>query len=314
MKRLFSTCGLALALTLVTVVVASAQTGTARGKVVDEQGQTLEGVTVVLEFKGGVTRKHELKTNKKGEYTQVGLYPGNYKITASKEGYETTEVSGRVNLGDPTYFPDLRIVTKKVAAQAAVDKGAAELQATFKKANDLAQAGQLAEAEAAYKEVGAKNPNIPEVSFNLGYIYAQKKDWASAEASYRKAIELRPGYGEAYVALARVLQESGQNDKALELLNQAAAANQNDARVQFSLGIWYLNAGKPDLAEPPLRKAAELEPTNAEIFYYLGTLSVQQNKVPEAITNLEKYLSMSPQNPTNVATAQALIAALKPKK
>ena len=39
-----------------------------------------------------------------------------------------------------------------------------------------------------------------------------------------------------------------------------------------------------------------------------------QNKIPEAIANLEKYLSMNPTNAQNTATAQGLLAALKPKK
>ena len=39
-----------------------------------------------------------------------------------------------------------------------------------------------------------------------------------------------------------------------------------------------------------------------------------QNKIPEAIANLEKYLSMNPTNAQNAATAQGLLAALKPKK
>jgi len=41
---------------------------------------------------------------------------------------------------------------------------------------------------------------------------------------------------------------------------------------------------------------------------------VGENKVAEAIAELEKYLSMSGQDPQNVATAKALLAALKAKK
>ena len=50
--------------------------GTARGKVLDDKGQPIAGRRDHLEFQGGVTRKYETKTNKKGEFTQVGLVPG----------------------------------------------------------------------------------------------------------------------------------------------------------------------------------------------------------------------------------------------
>ena len=41
-------------------------------QVVDDKGQPIEDAKVVIDFPGGVTRKAEAKTNKKGEFTQVG--------------------------------------------------------------------------------------------------------------------------------------------------------------------------------------------------------------------------------------------------
>ena len=38
---------------------------------------------------------------------------------------------------------------------------------------------------------------------------------------------------------------------------------------------------------------------------------VGQGKIPEAIANLEKYLSMNPTDAQNVATAQGLLKAMK---
>ena len=54
--------------------------------------------------------------------------------------------------------------------------------------------------------------------------------------------------------------------------------------------------------------------SNPEPYFYMGTILVGQNKVPDAIASLEKYLTMNPQNAQNVATAQGLLQALKPKK
>ena len=84
MKRLFVTGGLFLALALAGSA-ARAQTGTARGKIMDDKGQPIVDAIVTIEYQGGVTRKYETKTNKKGEYTQVGIYPGVYKVTVTKE-------------------------------------------------------------------------------------------------------------------------------------------------------------------------------------------------------------------------------------
>jgi len=313
MKRVFVAGSLLLALSLLGAE-AQAQTGTARGKVLDEKGQAVPEAVVTMEFKGGVTRKYETKTNKKGEFTQVGMQPGVYKITAAKEGYQGTFLELKINLGEPTYVPDFKILSGAAAKGAVSDKSQEELSAAFKKATELVQAGQLDQAEAAYKEIVAKSPSVAEVHYNLGFIHAQRKDWAAAEAAFRKAIELRPNYGDAYVALAKVLQDSGKADKAMEVLTQAAAANQNDGKVQYNLGVFYLNQGKSEEALAAFQKAGELDPGNAEVHYHLGTLAVGQNKVTDAVAHLEKYLSMNPQNPQNVATAQGLLQALKPKK
>ena len=50
-----------------------------------------------------------------------------------------------------------------------------------------------------------------------------------------------------------------------------------------------------------------IDPNHAEAHYHLGTIAVGQNKTPEAIAHLEKYLSLNPTNAQNVATAKALL-------
>jgi Flp pilus assembly protein TadD len=292
---------------------AHAQTGTARGRVVDEQGQPVVDAKVLLEFQGGVTRKYETKTSKKGEYTQVGMYPGPYKITVTKEGFQGSFVDFRVSLGDPTQIPDFKMKTMATAQKEAGGGGEA-LRAAFANALALTQAGKLDEAEAAYKELIAKEPSVPEVYQNLGYIYSQKKDWPKAEEALKKAMELRPNYPDAAAALARVYADSGQSDKAMELMSKAAGDNPTDARAQFNMGIFQLNAGKAEEAIAAFNKALVADPTMADAYYHLGTLYVGQNKIPDAVQSLEKYLSMNPTNTANVATAQGLLAALKPKK
>ena len=293
---------------------AFAQTGTARGKVVDEKDQAVPEAVITLEFQGGITRKIETKTNKKGEFTQVGVYPGAYRITVSKEGYVPSVIDHRIQMGEPTYLPDIKIMTKAAAQAAAGDPGREELAANFKKAIDLTQAGQLDQAEAAYKEIVVKHPSVAEVHYNLGYVYSQKKDWPAAEAAYLKAIEIRPAYGEAYTALSRVYRESGQAAKATEILAKAAAENQGDPKVQFGVAVDLLNSGKGEEAVAAFQKVLALDPNYADAYFHLGTLAVGQNNIPEAVGHLEKYLSMNPTNTQNMATAQGLLQALKPKQ
>src|SRR5216683_6245244 len=130
MKRVY----VAAAGLLLTAEAGWAQsTGAVRGRVVDEKGQALPEAVVSLDFQGGVTRKFDTKTNKKGEFTQVGLSPGVYRITANKEGYQGMFIDTRVSLGEPVQLPELKIVTRAAAQAAAgsdVDKANAALRET----------------------------------------------------------------------------------------------------------------------------------------------------------------------------------------
>lgn len=309
MKRALFASSLLIGLALF-AAPATAQVGQVRGKVVDEAGNPVPDATVLLEFEGGVTRKFELKTNKKGEFLQVGLQPGPYKVTASKEGYRPSAVNIRANLGETTEIPDIKIMTAKAAAEQPGSKQA-EMQAKFKEAVHLAHAGQLDEAEAKLKELLAEEPDLPEVYQNLGYIYTLRKNWPVAEENYQKALELRPGDPDLMIALAHAYQAGGQSDKALELMNQAAGANPEDAGAQFNKGILLFNQGDTADAQKAFEAAIAADPELAEAHYYLATILVGQNKVSEAVEQLEKYLSMNPTNAQNVATAKGLLQALK---
>ena len=321
MKRLLFTAGLLAGFALLGGE-ASAQTGTARGKVVDDKGQPLPEVAVTLDFKGGVSRKYDTKTNKKGEFTQVGIYPGVYRITVSKEGYQPTFIETKINLGDPTYLPDFKmnsVAAAQAAAGGAADKALAELRGTVDRAIELTKAGRYDDAAAAYNEAISKNPTlapatVAHIHNNLGMVYALKKDTAAAEAAYQKALELKPDYSDAYVGLANLYMSAGQLPKAQEVMAKAAAQFGEDPKIQHQVGVVYFNMGKYDEALAALKKAETLDAANAEVHYFLASIAVNQNNTAEAVAQLEKYLSMSPQDPTHVATAQALLQALKAAK
>jgi tetratricopeptide (TPR) repeat protein len=258
-----------------------------------------------------VTRKFEVKTNKKGEFMQVGMQPGPYRFTASKEGYQTGFVDFRVSLGDPTQVPEFKLNTMAQAAEVAGGAEAAALRGSFQKAVDLQAAGKLDEAEAAYKAILEKSPDVPEVYQNLGSLYLAKKDYPGAETAFQKGLELRPDSTDMSTLLARVYQESGQAEKAMALIEKSAGAHPEDAKAQFNRGIFLLNANKNEEAIGAFEAAIKADPNTTEAYYRLGALMVGQGKIPEAIQLLEKYLSLNPTDAQNVAVAQGLLKALK---
>jgi len=310
MKHALTAVCLLAGLALLAASGEAQTSGAARGKVVDDQGQPVADASVVIEYQGGVTRKFEVKTNDKGEYMQVGLSPGTYRFTASKEGFAPAALDIRIAMGLATQIPELQLVSKAAAA-AQANPDAAVVREKFTQGVELARAGKLDEAEALFKEILEVQPGVPEVHRNLGYVYAQRKDWAAAEASYQAALDLRPGDPELVAALAQMYQDSGQKDKAAALMSQAAAENPQDAHTQLNQGIFLLSSGDTEKAAQAFEAALAADPSTAEAHYHLGTILVGQGKVPEAVEHLEAYLAMNPDNAQYVATAQGLLEALK---
>ena len=286
---------------------AHAQTGAARGKVLDEEGQPVADASVRMDSLGEIARKYETKTNEKGEFTRVGLRPGPYRVTVSKEGFAPAASDVQVPLGEAIRITPFRLAPAAKEAESA----AAELQRQFAEAVRLQTAGELEEAEAIYKALLERVPDVPEVNLNLGFVYAARKDWASAEASYLKALELRPGDVAAAAALATVYRETDRLQMAADLVERTANENPGDAQAQLNWGIYLLAANENERAIEALEAAIAADPATAEAYFRLGAAMVGENRIPEATAHLEKYLSLAPPDAENVAPARQLLEAIR---
>jgi tetratricopeptide (TPR) repeat protein len=299
------------ALTAIAVLAADeawAQRGIARGRVLDDGGEGVAEVEVVFEFRGGVERRYQTKTNKKGEYAQI-VTPGLYRITASKEGYQGAYLDHAISTGAPTDVPDLQLLSEEKAIANAIEAHA--VLGPLKRAMELTEAGKLEEAEAAYKEVLANDPSVVEAHYNLGSIYLGRKDLAAAETEFRKAIELRPESADAYAALSRVYEDQGDAARALDVMEKGVAARPEDPRMWFDLGILHYNARRTEEAEAAFRKVEELDPENVRVQYLLGTLAINRGDVEEARARLERYLAVALGDAPDRDTAEGLLEQLR---
>jgi len=97
MIKRITTFTLALALAAFTAV-ASAQslTGSVAGKITDQQGAVLPGVTVTLTGKMGTKTQ---QTDASGEYRFLGLEPGPYVVKADLQGFVAKDQPAQVSVG-----------------------------------------------------------------------------------------------------------------------------------------------------------------------------------------------------------------------
>ena len=299
---------------------AAAQTGQVKGKVVDEKNQPIEGATITIEMTEGMTRKYETKTNKRGEYVQIGLQPGNYKITATKGDLSQSQ-NQRVRLDMMEVNFALKPGMKADASAEDVKKAEAKVaavKAAFEQGVTLSNEGKYDEAIAKFNEVIAEAPKCTECYNNIGTNYMRKKDFDKAEEAFKKAIEVNPNSVEAYNGLATVYNGQKKFDQAAEAsataqkLAGAAGGTGGGASAGtvFNQGIIAWNAGKVPEAKKLFEQATQLDPKLADAHYWLGMATVNEGKLPEAAKYFEEYLKLAPTG-NYAEQAKGILASIK---
>jgi tetratricopeptide (TPR) repeat protein len=293
-------------------VPSEAQMGGARGKIVDNEGQPVADATILFESRSGIARKYEAKTNDRGEYVRIGIMRGFYRITATKEGYQAVAMDRNVDMGEPTEMPLMTL--EPLGRDSTIDPDAAEaLRENYRRAVELTHAGQYDEAEALYTSILKELPGLAPVHQNLGFIYAEREDWAKAETHYLEALDLSPDEPSIKHGLVRVYRGSGQKEKAIALVNQMAEENPKDATAQYNRALFLNDAGQTDEAAEAFEAALAADPGMIEAHYELARICLLKSEGPEAVEHLEAYLAGNPTNETNKATAEGLLEALKNK-
>lgn len=113
----------------------------------------------------------------------------------------------------------IKVVPLKVEPK--VEAKAEEAPDALEKARQLADDGQLAEAEAALIHIVRAEPENAEAYFLSGLVAETQDRWELAESHYRKALYLAPGHAETLQHMALLLRRQGRTQAAENLLRRA---------------------------------------------------------------------------------------------
>jgi tetratricopeptide (TPR) repeat protein len=311
---------IALAALLFPAAPAFAQS-VVRGIVVDAQGKPVPGAEILFEAVDA-NRKMTGKSDNKGEFLQVGLQSGSYKITASKEGIGTETVTAPVRQGPNaplkfTLMPAARAFASEAAAKMtdAQRQEAALVQKLAAEAQTLRASGQLDPAIAKFNELVVKVPTCTDCYMSLGQIYKEQKKDAEAEAAFKKVVELKPDHGGAYSELATMYNAQKKFDLAADASANAAkylgaAGGAAGAEAMFNQGVIAFNAGKFQEARVSFESATKSDPTMGQAFYQLGMTTLNLGDFAAAVAALEQYLKVDP-NGAKAAEVKAQLPALQ---
>ena len=310
MFRTLRTSVLAALFAVVFAAVASAQTGMIKGKVVDPKQQPVVGAKITIEFTGGINRKMETKTDKKGEFIQIGLQSGAYKVTATDDKLGTQSFPANVRVGQTQ---EVNFVLGAGGPGSGENPKAVELKKLFEEGVAASRSNNYDVAIEKFNAAALVVPNCHDCYYNIGYAQLQKKDEKAAEAAWLKALEVKPDYVEALNGLATLYNNQKRFDEASAMGAKAASAgggSGGSADAIYNQGIILWNQGKIPEAKAKFEEALAANPNHAESNFQFGMALLNEGKLPEAIASFEKYLSLSPDGQF-AAQAKAMLAQLK---
>lgn len=277
-------------MTVFTVSAVAQSTGSVKGTCKSEDGKAIVGATVELNnLENG--RKITVKTDSHGQYYSMGIPAGTYKISLTGADGKLIFYFNKVALASDEKIFDFDIAKERAAAakgSGLTDAQRKEIEKA-KKDNEkihglnalLAQAiqqkkdGKYDEAVATMEQAVAQDQTHDIVYFTLGDAYLGAKKYPEAETALTKAIELAPptskSIGGYHNSLAQALLKQGKTAPAMAEYDKAAQLDPTNAGMYFfNEGAVLTNQGKVDEANLAFDKAIATDPARADAYYQKG--------------------------------------------
>ena len=175
-------------------------------------------------------------------------------------------------------------------------------QAKREAARRAHEAGELAQAEALYRELlAAVGPPDPQVAANLGALLRAQGRLVEAEAHYKWALEHCAPDPMLLVNACNLLRQCGKAEATLALLEQGLERWPGHQALRWGLALSLHHSNQPSRALPLLHSLALDDPNNLEIRLELGTCLAKSGQLQDAIRVLDQAAALNLQDPRALA-------------
>jgi tetratricopeptide (TPR) repeat protein len=147
-------------------------------------------------------------------------------------------------------------------------------------------------AQQSLKMAEGRNPDIAAVRFVAGLIHEQDGQYEQAAADYLRAVELEPGYGDAWRRLGKVYENSNQLSQALDAYRHAIEVQPDYWRNYQDLGTFHLYRDEYDEAIREYKGLVQVAPDLASAHYALAAPYLNLGRYADAEAELNVALSL----------------------
>ncbi len=283
---------------------SQAQTGQVRGKVIGQDGQPVAGAQVVYaDTQTGRTYKY--KTDKKGEYSAIGLqYSNTYEVTITSPSGEQLFHRKNITVGGNPEENVISVDLQKNPPPApgqdsplSGDTGKGEQPKLTKE--------QQAQLE-AIKQQRAKAMNQNQIISQVNAAM-QARNYEEASTGLKQLIQAEPNRYEYYSGLGTAQLNLGQYDDAIQTLEKGIQLAQNPdpkddpAKAKATIGQMlttegnaYLKLKKNPEAIAAYEKAAALDPNPGTAYFNICATMYNTANMEGAVVACDKAIAADP--------------------
>lgn len=229
------------------------------------------------------------------------------KLFEARGNYDQAQVAYQAALAaDPGFTPARTAIILTMFRRGDID-GALKAAGDLVKANPespeankvygefLARKGQFKEAIPALEKATAAMPNNADAWAILAHSYHMTRSFEDGKDAYAKAVELNPTNNEIKSNYGLLLGMSGDPDKGAQVLSALINLPGYKSAAGFANYGYVLSRVKPPRAGEAIaayKKAIELEPANAGLYFGMGWAQYYAQNYPESIAAFDKAGAM----------------------
>jgi tetratricopeptide (TPR) repeat protein len=180
------------------------------------------------------------------------------------------------------------------------------MEELFTTAEDHFKANEYASAEPILNQLVLKSLKKPEVFHMLGTIYYDQGKFNKAIRSFKRALEINPGFTDSSVGLSIILNDLGRYEEGQKVFDEARAMlslrspnndhfmNEKFAQKHLELGDLYFQHNRMSEALEQFQTALDLTPQNLDVQMKIVDIYLAQKNTSIAIKELRALVRENP--------------------
>lgn len=163
-----------------------------------------------------------------------------------------------------------------------------------RRGNAFLAEGKLDEASTSYREAIAVNPRDADAYLNLGFALGEQQRYQEAEHALQRSLDINPALTDAFYILGVIAKRQSKTEVAIENFVRVLDLKRDFEIVYGDLCQMLLESGQIERAKEIVLKGIAAYPEVVDFHAHLGSLYAYENDFERAINCFQRALTLRP--------------------